>query len=95
MFAVALTLLFAALRALASRDNFAYGAEAHELVASLEQHEPPSVALALVEALRDARDLNNVAINGKHAWYMRTVALRRERMIGEVGTACAAEADVS
>lgn len=73
--AVSLALLFSALRALASRDTFAYGADAQALVDNLEQVRPPELALALVEALRQARDRNNTAVNGKHNWYMWTVGL--------------------
>lgn len=41
----------------------------------MEQYSPAAVALALVEALRNARNKNDAAINKKHVWYQRTVGL--------------------
>lgn len=75
MFVIALGLLYCALRALSSRDDFAYGAEGKALLGALEQERTPALALSLADALKEARDKNVTAVNGKHLWYQRTVAL--------------------
>lgn len=75
MLVVALGFLGCGLATIGSRRNFAYGAQAEELVESLEQYPPASVALALVEALRLARNRNDAAVSKKHVWYQRTVGL--------------------
>lgn len=75
LFTLALTFLFCALKAISSRDNFAYGAKPEELVQSLEQYPHVAVGLAVAGSLRDARNKNSNAINAKHAWYQRTVGL--------------------
>ena len=75
LLAAALTFLVCALATIGSRQNFAYGAQAEELVESLEQYPPAAVALALAEALRLARNKNDAAVNKKHVWYQRTVAM--------------------
>lgn len=72
---VSLAFLYCALRAIASRRDFAYGAAAEELIESLEQYSHVTVALSLAGALRQARNKNADAINAKHAWYQRTVGL--------------------
>ncbi len=75
MFVIALLLLHLALRAMSSRDDFAYGAEGDALLEALEQERAPTLALSLADALKQARDKNVTAVNGKHRWYQWTVAL--------------------
>ena len=74
-FAIGLAFLACALATIGSRRNFAYGAQGEELVESLEQYPPASIALALAEALRLARNKNDEAVGKKHVWYQRTVGL--------------------
>lgn len=55
--------------------DFSYGANAEQLVASLESYSQVSVALARAEALRDAWRLNDAALDAKHDWYSRALTM--------------------
>ncbi len=73
-FALALLEALFILAALWPRD-FSYGANAADLVASLESYSPASVALARAEWLRDAWTRNDAALDAKHDWYSRGLAV--------------------
>jgi hypothetical protein len=49
--------------------GFSYGADATALAASLEEYSQASIALARAEAVRDAWQRNDDALDSKHLWY--------------------------